>query len=285
MRIVFIGTVRFSQRMLLTMLSARIHPVAVYCVAPEGATRISDWADVPAVAKPAGIECHGVWHVATPENVARIRELEPDLILVMGLSQLLPPALLSIPKIACIGSHPSLLPKHRGRAPIPWQIILGEREGGLTFFGLTSGVDDGPVWAQQAFPIAQDETASTLYTKVVVAGELMLVPMLRAIEAGTLKPRPQAGIVTTNPKRTDADGEFSWSWDIADIERLVRATGHPYPGAWFRNPDGSRVRVWSVRCTKERPPDPVIEALRTGYEADIEECKHRTLGVARCPTT
>jgi methionyl-tRNA formyltransferase len=158
-----------------------------------------------------------------------IYNLSPDLTLVMGWSEMIPDDILAIPRITTIGSHPTLLPHGRGRAPIPWTILKGLKESGLTFFILDSDVDTGDIVLQRRFDIGPKETATTLYDKIIAFGKEMLMEILSMHE---FTGRPQDSSHTYWKRRTDRHGRIDWSRSSDEIERLVRATTHPYPGAW-----------------------------------------------------
>lgn len=250
-RTVFIGTVEFSWHMLDELLKQEAGVVAVYSVAREHAGGISDWRDLSDLTTPKGIEHHEVRKVATPGNVARIRELKPDAVFVMGISQLLPQELLAIPRLGTIGSHPALLPRNRGRAAIPWHILNGEAEGGLTFFLVGEGVDDGPIVSQRRFHVTLRDTATTLHRKVIAAGREMMAEVVPMLRQGRIDATPQDEATATYlPRRRPEDGRIDWKQNARKTYDLVRATTEPYPGA-FCYLGAHKLIVWEAGFSHE----------------------------------
>src|ERR1700730_11426069 len=164
MRIVFVGTVEFSRRCLEEVVAAGGDVVGVLTLPPERGGAHGDYADLSPVADAHGLSLHLIGNVNDPETLALIRSLRPDLILVLGGSQLLGPELLSI--ASCIGSHPALLPRDRGRHPLTWALVDGLDETGLTFFWLDEGADSGDILWQHAVRIDPDDDAASLYAKI-----------------------------------------------------------------------------------------------------------------------
>tara|TARA_Y100000590_G_scaffold468110_1_gene649547 strand:+ start:1752 stop:2720 length:969 start_codon:yes stop_codon:yes gene_type:complete len=181
------------------------------------------------------------------ENVEIIKKIKPDLILVLGWSQLLKNELIKIPKIGVFGSHPTILPKYRGRAPIPWTIIKGLKKSGLTFFWIDEGIDDGDILDQNEFIISDNEDATSLMRKITEIGKNMLEENLANIQNGIISRRKQNPIqfIENWVKRTPEDGHIDWSKSNKDIHTLIRATTYPYPGAYtiFKN---KKIKIWKA---------------------------------------
>jgi len=167
-------------------------------------------------------------------NVKIINDISPDLILVIGWSQLLKNPLLKIPKIGTIGSHPTELPKFRGRAPIPWSIIKNLKESALTLFWIQEGTDNGPILAQRKFLISQHDDASSLYEKMTSLGKIMILDNLNQIKKGKIIKivQDESKFIENWPKRTPNDGQINWKQTAKKIHTLIRASTHPYPGAY-----------------------------------------------------
>jgi len=166
--------------------------------------------------------------------VNKLKKNDVDLIWVLGWSQIVKPEILDIPKIGCIGSHPTELPKYRGRAPIPWSIIKGLKESALTFFWLDSGVDNGDILIQKKFPIEINDTARDVYKKVISIGEDMLSEIYPKFLRGKF-PRAQQNpdhFIEEWPKRTTKDSEIDWSKSELDIHNQIRAVAGIYPWAY-----------------------------------------------------
>ena len=178
--------------------------------------------------------------------VAAASAPRPDAGIVVDYGRLLPRELLEWPAHGCLGIHPSLLPKHRGAGPVPWAILNGDAETGVTIYQLTERLDDGAILAQRAVPIRPGETTATLSERLAVLGSDVLAETLESLGRGALSPRPQgAAGASYAPKLTKASGQIRWDQPAAAIDRLVRGTS-PWPGAWT-SWRGQPVRIWSVR--------------------------------------
>ena len=233
MRIVFVGTVEGSKVAFDAIARAGFVPNLVVTLPPEVAHRHSDFVDLSGPARDAGSRVFYAKDINAPETLDAIGAEAPDLCLVIGWSQICRQPFREIARLGNIGFHPAALPRLRGRAVIPWTILTGQRETGSTLFWLDEGVDSGAILLQKRFPVAPDETARTLHAKHVGALELMLPEALSLVEAGTaprvLQDHEQA---TYCAKRTADDGLIDWRSPAADILRLIRACGDPYPGAF-----------------------------------------------------
>ncbi len=180
------------------------------------------------------------------EHLAWAKDLVPRLGIVCGISELIPPELLAVPGLGFIGMHPTLLPQGRGRAPIPWAIILGLKETGVTWFYADPGVDTGDILIQQGVPVLDSDTASTLGARTDdVAAELLCksLPLLAAGKAHRLK-QDETG-ASAWPRRRPEDGVIDWSRDAAALYNWVRALTHPYPGA-FTYLNDRKLFVWAA---------------------------------------
>lgn len=183
-----------------------------------------------------------------------VRDAKLDWLFIVGWSQIAGPTLLASPSRGALGMHPTLLPEGRGRASIPWAIIKGLDETGVTLFQLDEGVDTGPILDQVRIPLGDDETASSLYAKASDAHvelALRVWPRLLADQIVATPQDPAAGSVW--PGRKPSDGAIDQSMSVHDVDRLVRATTRPYPGAFFDQRDGSRVRIWQGRIGTAGP--------------------------------
>lgn len=184
-------------------------------------------------------------HINDAESVEAIREHGIDWLFIIGWSQIAGPKILEAPKKGVLGIHPTLLPEGRGRAPIPWAIIKGLKETGVTLFKLDEGVDTGEIAAQEVLPIAADETATTLYERVNRAHRTMICNVWDDLAADRIEFRKQdESKATIWEGRRPEDGRITGDMSCEAAERLVRATTHPYPGAFWEN-NGEIVRVWS----------------------------------------
>ncbi|MEM7129630.1 MAG: methionyl-tRNA formyltransferase [Chloroflexota bacterium] len=171
---------------------------------------------------------------------------KPDLILVLGWYYLIPARVREIARIGCAGIHASLLPKYRGGAPIPWAIINGETETGVTFFYFDDGVDSGDIIAQERFPIEHCDTCATVYDKASQASITILRENLKKMAVGAAPRIPQdESQATSFPQRKPEDGLIDWAWDAKRIRDFIRAQTKPYPGA-FTFIEGKKVTIWDA---------------------------------------
>ena len=202
---------------------------------------------IDAPAEPAWFDSvarHARWHgieVVTPADpnapafVARVRAAQPDFLFSFYYRQLLGAELLALAPRGAFNMHGSLLPKYRGRAPVNWAVLHGERETGATLHAMTARADAGDIVDAQAVPILGDDTAAEVMRKVCVAAELTLARALPALLAGTAALRhqdPAAGAYFG--RRTAADGAIDWRAGVAAVHNLVRAVAPPFPGACAR---------------------------------------------------
>lgn len=180
--------------------------------------------------------------------VAAVRRLAPDTLWVVGWSQLLRDDLLAVPSRGTFGMHPTLLPRHRGRAPIPWAILTGLARTGVTLFEIPDATaDSGAVVGQAVVDIAPDETATTLYAKCARAHVELVREYFPRIADGTAPRVPQDPTRASHwPKRTPADGLIDWETRAGHLDAWVRAQTRPYPGAftWLGN---RRLVIWAAR--------------------------------------
>jgi len=215
--------------------------------------RHSDFVDLSDAAAQAGAEMLGATDVNLPEIRKAIAADEPDYIFVIGWSQICKAEFMAIAGGGAIGYHPSPLPRMRGRAVIPWTIISNEAISGSTLFWIDEGVDSGPILDQQFFHVAPGETAATLYRRHMEALRQMMDRTLAALAAGTARRDPQdERVATWVAKRTPECGRIDWNAPAAEIERLIRAVGRPYPGARSRiESRGHDMIIWNARTSPD----------------------------------
>ena len=205
--------------------------------------------------------------VATPEDanepafVARVRDCRPDFLFSFYYRRMLAPELLAAAPRGAFNMHGSLLPQYRGRAPVNWAILNGERSTGATLHEMVAKPDAGRIVDQQAVPILPDDTAVEVFAKVTVAAELVLDRSLPALVAGNALLRaqnPAAGSYFGG--RRPEDGRIDWSWPARRVHDLVRAVAPPYPGA-FCDLEGARLRVLRTLRSDRAPVTPGRAAL------------------------
>ena len=206
--------------------------------------------------------------VNSPETIAALRQAEPDMIFVVGWSQLVLDEFIRLPPQGVFGMHPTLLPKHRGRAAIPWAILSGLAKTGVTLFEISDGTaDSGAIVGQVELPIARDETAETLYAKVTDAHlELVRRYMPELLDGSAPRIPQDTRRASAWPKRTPADGIIDWETRARYLYDWVRAQTRPYPGAFtFLGQD--KVIVWGARpveLTEDAPAGTIVDVSADG---------------------
>jgi methionyl-tRNA formyltransferase len=187
----------------------------------------------------------------TPEIVEHVERCQPDFVFSFYYRMMLKAPLLAIAQRGALNMHGSLLPKYRGRAPVNWAIIHGERETGATLHYMTEKPDNGDIVGQTAVPILPDDNAREVFDKVTVAAEVTLDRVLPALLAGTAPRLPQdLSLGAYFGGRTPEDGTIDWSRDARTIHNLVRAVAPPYPGA------RTLLAAQPVRILRTRVVDP-----------------------------
>jgi methionyl-tRNA formyltransferase len=184
--------------------------------------------------------------------LVRIAAMRPSVLYSFFYRNLLPAELLRIAPLGSFNLHTSLLPKYRGRSPVNWMIINGEREAGVTLHHMIARADAGDIVAQTSIAIAEDDTALTLYRKLVPLSASMVRDYHPLIAAGRAPRRIQdltAG--SYFGRRRPEDGRIDWNWPARRIFNLVRGVTHPYPGA-FCFVAGHKLMVWEARVAHDK---------------------------------
>ena len=252
-RIVFVGAVKASRHCLVEVLSNHGNVVGIITLAREDAGHHSDYADISYLAYQHGISVRFVLDINESYTVKWIRSLHPDLIFIFGWSQIVRKEVLDIPRLGCIGVHPTLLPKNRGRHPIIWALVNGLTESGVTFFYMDEGADSGDILWQKSFPITLEDDAGSVYKKVMELESEAIREFLPQLEAGNAPRTPQDHSQATYwRKRTEDDGLISWTAPAMETYNLVRGLTKPYIGA-HTFVDGRKMRVWKVGQPEVKP--------------------------------
>ena len=256
MRILFFGSPDFALPTLRACLGT--HTVVGVVTQPDRpAGRGHRPAPPPAkrVAEEAGISVFQPPRLREPGWAERLAGLVPDVGVVVAYGQILPGAVLALPRLGCINLHASLLPRYRGAAPIARAILEGETETGLTTFLMDEGMDTGPILRQVRVGIHPEETAGELAARLAIEGSSLLMETLEAWSAAHLKPLLQDGnLATLAPRLKKEDGHLAWARPAKDLVNLVRAM-NPWPGAvalW----EGRHVAVWRARSVGGAPLQP-----------------------------
>jgi methionyl-tRNA formyltransferase len=170
--------------------------------------------------------------VRRPEEVDRIADLAPDLIVVMAYGQILPKRLLELPTLACLNLHASILPRHRGAAPVQAAILAGDRETGLTVMYMAAGLDTGDILLIKSIPIRHRETGGSLHDRLATLGPEALGAAIEQILSNNALRIPQEESKATYASKLDREsGRIDWLKDCWYQDRLIRAM-NPWPGAY-----------------------------------------------------
>ncbi len=233
----------FGARALEALLARDEQVVAVVTHADDPSE--GDWFDsVADVARTHRLPLFTPASPNLPVIVETLRALEPDVILSVWYRRLLGADLLAVPRIAALNLHGSLLPKYRGRAPVNWVLVNGERRTGVTLHHMTAEADAGDIVAQQAIDIEPEDTAFALYTRMVKVGVDVLLESYAAVLAGTAPRTPQDHrCASVFPRRSPEDGRVEWTWPAMRIANMIRAVTHPFPGA-FVGDGAARLFLW-----------------------------------------
>jgi methionyl-tRNA formyltransferase len=265
--ILFAGTPEFARASLRALVDAGYIPAVVLTQPdrPAGRGKKMTASPVKVYAEAQDID---VWQPATlkdPDVVAKLAQLDPDIIIVAAYGLILPQAVLDIPKHGCLNVHASLLPRWRGAAPIQQSILNGDAETGVCLMQMEAGLDTGPVYASVSTPIAADETAGELQDRLAASGGELLVDKLDAILGGNLDAVQQDEAAATYAgKIRRQDAAIDWDGDAEDIHRRIRAY-NPVPGAYF-DLDGESVKCWKAEVAEgyEGHSGKILEAGKAG---------------------
>jgi methionyl-tRNA formyltransferase len=207
------------------------------------------------------------------DTLNAIRLLEPELIFVVGWSQLVHDPVIAIAREGVFGMHPTLLPRHRGRAPIPWAILSGLARTGVTLFEIVdASPDSGAIVGQVVVDIARDETATSLFRRLAEAHVALVRELVPQLVAGTAPRIPQEPSRASSwPKRTPADGVIDWETRAPYLYDWVRAQTRPYPGA-FTFLGEEKVTVWGARPVELDDPAPAGTIVELAPEGPVVAC-------------
>jgi methionyl-tRNA formyltransferase len=259
MRIVFIGTGEIGLPTLQMLQGWREHKLVGIVTQPDKPVGREQEITAPAIKKaiqqvgiagatsPCELEVTLLQpaKIKHPQAIEDIHALKPDVIVVMAYGQILPRAVLEIPKVACLNLHASLLPRWRGAAPIQAAIAAGDRDTGITVMYMNEGLDTGDILLQKTIAIAFDETGASLHDKLAQIAPEALADAIVCLEKGNAPRLAQKSELATHaPKLERADGRIDWTEPAAMIERKIRAF-NPWPGA-FMELDHRNLKIFSA---------------------------------------
>src|ERR1700674_914209 len=234
LRIVFMGTPALAAHILERMVAAAGADFIVAGVVtrpdqPRKRGLKLEPSEVGAVAARAGLPTFKPVKIRTPEFLAQLESFAPDLLVVAAYGRILPNPVLAAPRVMPLNVHASLLPRHRGAAPIEGAILAGDRESGVTIMRVIERMDAGPILLQRAIPLAADETQGTLKEKLAELGAQALLEEIAQFRQGIIAERIQDESLATYTAPIEKEHAIvDWSADAAQIERTVRAYD-PWP--------------------------------------------------------
>lgn len=247
MNVVFMGTPDFSVGTLEEIIKAG-HTVSAVVTQPDkpkgrgGAVAMSP---VKEVALKNGLTVLQPVKASNPEFVEELRGYNPDVIVVVAFGQLLPKAIIDMPKYGCINVHASLLPKYRGASPIQWAVIDDCEYSGVTTMQMNEGLDTGDILLVEKVKLDKKETAGSLFDKLSEVGAKLLVDTLKQKEAGTIKPVVQNDSEATYVKMINKSfGEIDFNLSAKRIECLIRGL-NPWPSA-YTHLNGKMLKIWDA---------------------------------------
>lgn len=237
-RVVFMGTPEFAVPSLRALMAQQtVVGVVTQPDRPAGRGRQLAESPVKQAAQGAGLPLIQPDRLREPAAMARLAEWAPDVIVVAAFGQILRPAVLDLPPHGCLNVHASLLPRHRGAAPIAAAILAGDPVTGISLMRMDVGLDTGPVLAQRTAPIDPADTTLSLTERLARLGAQSLADCLPDYLSGRLPPQPQEdALATYAPQLKKEDGHLNFSRPAVHLERRVRACV-PWPGAFALWPD------------------------------------------------
>lgn len=253
MRIVFMGTPEFSVAALRALIGAG-HDVIAVLTQPDRPKGRGKQVQVSPVKEEALLHDIPVYQPVRikkePECIEVLRNLHPDVMVVVAFGQILPKEVLDIPKYGCVNIHASLLPMYRGAAPIQRAIINGETKTGVTTMLMDEGLDTGDMLETEEVVIAPDETGGSLHDRLAEAGGRLILSTLDKLEKGTLAPKKQTGETCYASMLKKEEGLLDFSKPAEVLERQIRGL-NPWPSAYttFR---GKTLKIWKAQVVSAK---------------------------------
>lgn len=273
MRIVFMGTPEISVGTLKRIIADGHELLAVVTQPdrPRGRGKKMMMSPVKEVALENNIEVLQPQKASDPEFIEKLKELNPELIVVVAYGQILRKNLLEIPKKGCVNVHVSLLPKLRGAAPINWTIINGDSKTGVTTMFMDEGLDTGDIIMSKEFKLDDEITAGELHDWMMVEGAELLSQTVKAIESGNYTRTKQDDEEATYAPMMDKNlGHIDFSKSAQEIHNLVRGT-IPWPGAWCES-DYGKIKIWKTKVIKREHSQENGKVLKVDKEGIEVAC-------------
>lgn len=282
LNIVFMGTPDLAQVVLRELLQAaewRVQAVVTQPDKPRGRQLKLEPSPVKQLAVQNSIPLLQPQRAKDTSFLEQLRQLKPDLAVVAAFGQILPQAVLDVPRFGCLNVHTSLLPRYRGAAPIQWALIQGETETGVTIMQMDAGMDTGPIIASERLPISDEDDSQSLHDKLAVLGSRLLAQTVPRYISGELQPTPQrATEASYAPKITKEDGRIDWSLPGEVLKNRLRGFT-PWPGlfTYLMTSSGGRgeqeasraklLKIWQldvIQAAGQGAPGVILTASKEG---------------------
>ncbi len=270
MQILFMGTGGFAVPSLNSLISSAHQVVGVVTQPdrPSGRDRQLKPSPVKAAAFAAGLPIYQPEKVRAEDFVVTVVRMAPDAIVVASFGQLIPKAILEIPRFGCVNVHSSLLPKYRGAAPIHYALFNCESVTGVTTMLMDPGLDTGPILLQREVEILPDDDQGSLESRLSEVGAELLLETLAGVENGSINPLPQDDSkATLAPSVKREDCEIRWSESAESVCGRVRGCS-PRPGA-FTHWNGSVLKVWLAAPIESDAAGEAGEVLSVGADGIV----------------
>ena len=280
LRIVFAGTPEFAAAHLQALLQAKLNIVAVYTQPdrPAGRGHKLTPSAVKKLAVQHDLPVYQPQTLRAPEAQTELAALQADLLVVVAYGLILPQAVLDIPRLGCINSHASLLPRWRGAAPIQRAIEAGDSETGVTVMQMEAGLDTGPMLLKSHTPILDSDTGGSLHDRLAELGPPAVLQAINALAAGTLQGEIQDdSLATYAHKLGKADARIDWARPATDLALMIRAF-NPWPLAhalWQEQP----LKVWAAEVdASSGQPGEILDCSKQGL---LVACGDQALRLTR----
>lgn len=265
MRVVFMGTPEFAVPTLQALIDH--HQVIGVVTQPDKQRGRGKKVQFPPVKEKAveyDLPVYQPQKARDEEFIAILKDLNPDVIVVVAYGQILPESILNIPKYGCINVHGSLLPKYRGAAPIQWSVLDGEEKTGITTMYMEKGLDTGDMIEKAELVLDAKETAGSLHDKLMVMGADLLLSTLEKLENKTAVRIKQDDSKSCYAKMlTKEMGQVDFTKPAKEIERLIRGL-NPWPSA-YTSMNGKTMKLWDadvIECDVKEEPGTVIDVTK-----------------------
>ncbi|HBM66110.1 MAG TPA: methionyl-tRNA formyltransferase [Pseudomonas sp.] len=280
MRIVFAGTPEFAAEHLKALLDSPYEIVAVYTQPdrPAGRGQKLMPSAVKALAVAHDIPVFQPQTLRNADAQAELAALKPDLMVVVAYGLILPQVVLDIPRLGCINSHASLLPRWRGAAPIQRAVEAGDAESGVTVMRMEAGLDTGPMLLKVVTPISAEDTGGTLHDRLAEMGPPAVVQAIAGLADGSLQGEIQDDALATYAHKLNKDeARIDWTRPAVELERLIRAF-NPWP-VCHSTLDGESVKVLAANLsTGQGAPGEILSASKDGL---VVACGDQSLSLTR----